>query len=135
MTKPIVSIMIAVLIFQFLLIAPTFAQSSNGAAETAKVKAALIKIGASEKSKVKIKLRDGRKINGYIAELNAADYIVADSKTKNRTTIAYTETIQVKKSGLSLGAKIGIGALVVAGVAAVVIALGVKNLDDDIFPK
>lgn len=91
--------------------------------------------GTGEKAKVKIKLRDGREIKGWIAELNADDFVVADSKTKNRTTIAYTDAVKVKNGGLSLAAKIGIGAIVVGAVAVIVIAAGVKNLDDNIFPN
>lgn len=76
-----------------------------------------------------------RENKGYIAELNAADFVVASPKTKKRETIAYADAGKVKKSGLSLGAKIGIAALVVGVVAAIVFAVGVKNLDDDIFPN
>ena len=135
MLKTNISLLIAILIFQFLFIAPTFAQNLTGEAETSKVKTALTKSGTGEKSKVKIKLRDGREIKGWIAELNTDNFVIADSKTTNRTTIAYTDAVKVKKSGLSLGAKIGIAALIVGAVAAVVIAAGVKNLDDNIFPN
>lgn len=135
MLKTTVSMLIAILILQFLFVAPAFAQSSNTEAETAKIKTALTKYGTGEKSKVKIRLRDGREIKGYIAELNANDFVVADSKTKNRTTIAYTDAAKVRKSGLSLGAKIGIAALVVGAIGVIVIAAGVKNLDDNIFPN
>lgn len=62
MTKSIVSTLLAALIFQFLLIAPTRAQSSDGAEATAKIKAVLMKRGAGEKSKAVITLRDGRKL-------------------------------------------------------------------------
>ena len=135
MLKANVSFLIAILILQFLFIAPAFGQSLTGAAETAKIKAALTKRGAGEKSKVNIKLRDGREIKGYVAGLNADDFVIADSKTKTQTIIAYTEAVKVKKSGLSLGAKIGIAALAIGAVTVVVIAVGVKNLDDNIFPN
>src|SRR4051812_17810960 len=106
MLKTNISILIAILIFQFLFIAPSFGQNSNVETESAKIKADLAKRGTGEKSKVKIKLRDGREIKGYVAELNKDDFVIANSK--NRTTIAYTDVAQVKKTGFSLGAKIGI---------------------------
>ena len=135
MSKTNISILIAILIFQFIFIAPASGQSSNAGTESAKIKETLAKRGIGEKSKVKIKLRDGREIKGYIAELNADDFVIAESKTNVRTTIAYADAAKVKKSGLPLGAKIGIAALVVGAVAVVVIAAGVKNLDDNIFPN
>lgn len=75
-----------------------------------------------------------RENKGYIAELNAADF-VASTKTRKRETIAYADAGKVKKSGLSLGAKVGIAVLAVGVVAAIAFAVGVKNLDDDIFPN
>lgn len=129
------STLVAVLIFQTLFIAPVFGQNLDGEAETTKIKTALTKRGTGEKSKVKIELRDGREIKGWIAALNAADFIIADSKTDNRTTIFYKDVAKMKKSGLSLGAKIGIAALAIGATAAIIIAVGVKNLDDDIFPN
>ena len=135
MLKTTISTLIAILIVQFLFIAPASGQSSNVETESAKIKAALTRRGTGEKSKVKIKLRDGREVKGYIAELNADDFVIAESKTNVRTTIAYADAAKVKESGLPLGAKIGIAALVVGAVAVVVIAVGVKNLDDNIFPN
>lgn len=135
MLKTTGSFLIAILVFQFLFIAPAFAQNLTDAAETAKIKTALTKRGTGEKAKIKIKLRDGREIKGWIAELNADDFVIADSKTKNQTKIFYNDVVKVKKSGLSLGAKLGIAALVVGAAAVIVIAVGVKNLDDNIFPN
>ena len=135
MLKTTGSFLIAISVFQFLFIAPAFAQNLTDAAETAKIKTALTKRGTGEKAKIKIKLRDGREIKGWIAELNADDFVIADSKTKNQTKIFYNDVVKVKKSGLSLGAKLGIAALVVGAAAVIVIAVGVKNLDDNIFPN
>jgi hypothetical protein len=135
MLKTTISILIAILFFQLHLVAPIAAQNLSREAETAKIKAALTKRGAGEKSKIKIKLRDGRELKGYIAALNTDDFAIADSKTNDRTTILYADVASVKNNKLSLGAKLGIAALVVGAVAAIVIAAGVKNLDDNILPN
>lgn len=135
MLKTNISVLIAILTFQMLFIAPVFGQNLSGEAQTAEIKAAIKKRGTGEKSKIKIKMRDGREVKGWIAELNADDFVVTDSKSGNRTTILYSDAAKVKKSGLSFGAKIGIAALIVGAVAVTVIAVGVKNLEDDIFPN
>ncbi len=120
----------AVLIIQFLFVAPISAQSSNNDAQTAKIRNDLTKRGSGEKSKVTVKLRDGREVKGYIAELNADDFVVANSKTNQRETIKYADALKVKKSGLSLGAKIGIGVGVLIAVGVFVVLAAKKPCDD-----
>ncbi len=135
MLKTIISISIAILLFQFLFIAPAFGQKTNDNAEAAKIKTYLAERGNNPKSKFTVKLRDGREVKGYIAERNADDFVIAEAKNNNRMTIFYADVAKIKKSGLSLGAKVGIAALIIGAVAVTVIAVGVKNLDDNIFPR
>lgn len=135
MLKTKISILIATLIFQFLFIAPVFGQKMNFNAETAKIKAYLAKHGNNSKSKFIIELRDGREIKGYITEQNADNFVIADAKSNNRMTISYEDAAKIKKSGLSLGAKVGIATLIIGAVVVTVIAVGVRNLDDNIFPN
>lgn len=130
MLKTSVLTTIAVLTIQFLFVAPTSAQSSNNDARTAKIRSDLTKRGTSEKSKVTIKLRDGREVKGFIAELNADDFVVANSKTSQRQRIKYADALKAKKSGLSLGAKIGIGVGVLIAVGVVVVLAAKKPCDD-----
>ncbi len=135
MKNQLILILITFLFFQSVQIAPTFAQNADSERDATQIKTELAKRGTGEKSKVKIRMRDGRTVKGYIAELNADDFAVADSKTNARTTIPYANVAQVKKQGFSLGAKIGIAAIIVGAVVVTVVAVGVKNLDDDIFPN
>src|SRR5687768_6760993 len=107
MRKHFFLILITFLFFQSIQMAPTFAQSADSERDTARIKTELAKRGTGAKSKVKIRMRDGRTVKGYVAELNADDFAVADSKTNVRTTIPYANVAQVKKQGFSLGAKIG----------------------------
>lgn len=135
MLKTTISILLAILLFQFLFIAPVFGQKMNDNAEAAKIKTYLAECGNNQKSKFTVNLRDGRKIKGYIAERNADNFAVAEAKTNNRMTISYEDVAEVRKSGLSLGAKVGIAALIVGAVAVIVVVAGVKDLDDNIFPN
>ena len=123
MLKTIISILIAVLLFNFFGIIPNFAQSGKDAAETAKVKTSLTKIGTGEKAKIKIKLRDQREFKGYIATLNADDFIIADSKTYDRTIIAYSDVAKVKKQGgFSMFAKVAMASMAIGAGLAIVAA-------------
>lgn len=130
MLKTVVLISIAVLIIQFFFIAPTSAQKLTDDAQTVKIRKDLMKRETGEKSKIIIKLRDGREIKGYIAEMNADDFVIANSKNNQRETIAYSDAVKIKKSGLSLGAKMAIGVGVVIAVAAVVALAAKKTCDN-----
>lgn len=120
MKQTIISILIAILLFQCV----GFGQNLRDSSETDKVKTDLAKRGTGEKAKVKIELRDGREIKGYLAELNSEDFVIADSKSGDRTTIAYRDVTKVRKHGLSLAAKLGIAG---AAVGAVVIVLAANS--------
>lgn len=122
MLKTIISILIAVLLFHFFGIAPTFGQNPNSNADIAKIKSELSKRGIGEKAKVKIELNDGREIKGYVAEMNADNFVIADSKTNSRTTINYNEVKKVKKQGFSSLKILGFAAAIGAGLVIVAAA-------------
>jgi sRNA-binding regulator protein Hfq len=105
-------IVLAVLInSQFML-----AQAKGGKSPE-QVKAEVLKRGTGEKAKVKVKLRNGSEVRGYISK---ADQDTFDIRGKNgeNVTLAYANVLSVRKPGMSTGVKIGIA----AGVAALVIA-------------
>jgi hypothetical protein len=120
MFKTIISIVIAILLFQFFHIVPAFGQSRKNDTDVAKIKTELTKRGIGEKAKVKIELNDGREVKGYIDELKADDFVIADSKSNGRTTISYNDVKKVRKPGISylailgFAGAIGTGLLIVA---------------------
>ncbi len=99
MLKTTVSISIAILLFQFLFIAPVFGQKMNDNAETAKIKTYLTERGNNPKSKFTVKLRDGREFKGYIVERNADNFVIAEAKNNNRMTISYADAAKIKNPG------------------------------------
>ena len=129
MLKTIISIFIAILLFHFFHIVPTFGQSQKNDA----VKNNLIKIGIGEKAKVKVEMLDGREIKGYVAELNTDDFVVADSKTNNRTTIFYNEVAKLKKQGWSLGAKLAMASMAI-GTGLIIVAAANRSVKCSICP-
>lgn len=94
-----------------------------------KVKASVLKLGTGEAARVKVKLRDKTKLEGYISAADGEGFIITNSKTGLTTQVAYPQVKSVKGNNLSTGAKIAIG----AGIAAAVILLILWKVvvDDD----
>ncbi len=88
--------------------------------KTAKVKEKIRKLGLGERVKLKVKLYDKTKHEGYVKEVSDNDFVVTD-KTGNPHTIKYSDVDSVSGRNLSTGAKIAIG--VGIGVGATILAL------------
>ena len=82
-----------------------------------RVKAEVLKRGTGEKAKVKVKLRNGSEVRGYISKADQDTFDIHGKNSEN-VTLAYADVLSVRKAGMSRGAKIGIA----AGGAALVIA-------------
>ena len=107
------------------------AQTNNGgnAANVEKIKANVTKRGTGEKARVNVKMLNGTKMKGFISQAGEDSFTLTDSKTKQTSTLAYSDVAQVKKQGLSTGAKILIGVGVGVAVTAVVLAVAFRNFD------
>ena len=84
-----------------------------------KVKVNVLKLGTGESARVKVKLRDKTKLEGYISAADGEGFTLTDTKTGMATKIAYPQVKSVKGNNLSTGVKVAIG----AGAAAVIIFL------------
>lgn len=82
-----------------------------------KVKANVLKLGTGESARVKVKLRDQAKLEGYISDAGAEAFTITNRKTGVATTVAYPQVKSVQGNNLSTGAKIAIG----VGIAATII--------------
>ncbi len=98
-----------------------------------KIKADVFRRGTGEKSKVVVKLKDGTKLKGYISQAGEDSFDLTDFKTKQTSAVTYRDVAQVKKQGLSKGAKIAIGVGIGAAVAVVVIGAMVANAAGGLF--
>lgn len=96
---------------------------------TEKVRASVLKLGTGEVARVKVKLRDKSKIEGYVSAADGEGFTVTNPKTGIATPIAYPEVKSVKGNNLSTGAKIAIGAGIAA--AVILIILWKVIVDDD----
>jgi len=82
-----------------------------------KIKASVLKLGTGDSTRVKVKLRDQAKLEGYISDAGAETFTVTNRKTGVATTVAYAQVKGVQGNNLSTGAKIAIG----VGIAATII--------------
>lgn len=127
MSKKMLSLALAGLIIHCVGFAPAPAatKEEKQARFTEKVKAGVAKLGTGEAARVRVKLRDQTKLEGYIAEAGDADFVVVNAKSGAATRVAYPQVQQVKGNNLSTGAKIAIG--LGAAVAILVILLVLEN--------
>ncbi len=92
--------------------------------QAVKVKAEVTQRGIGKQSRVRISLRDGTKIKGYISKVDESSFGLTNQKSGKVTTISYEDVSKVKRQGLSKPAKILIicgvvvGAMIAIGVAA-----------------
>jgi len=82
-----------------------------------KVKTNVLKLGTGESTRVKVKLRDHSKLEGYISATDPESFTITDRKTGVATTVAYAQVKSVQGNNLSTGAKIAI----VAGIAGAIL--------------
>ena len=103
--------------------------TGNNAATVEKIKANVTKRGTGEKARVNVKMLNGTKMKGFISQVGEDSFTLTDSKTKQTSTLAYSDVAQVKKQGLSTTSKILIGVGVGVAVTAVVLAVALRNLE------
>lgn len=89
-----------------------------------KVKTNIAKLGTGEDAKIKLKLKDGTKISGYVKAINDENVVVVDAKTNQTINVPYSGVKQVKGNNLSTGAKILIG----VGIFVLVIVIAASSL-------
>lgn len=82
-----------------------------------RIKVDVQKLGTGESARVKVKLRDQAKLEGYISDAGPQTFTVTNRKTGVATAVTYAQVKSIQGNNLSTGAKIAIG----VGIAATVI--------------
>ncbi len=100
------------------------------AALVEKVKIKIAKLGVGAKAKATIRLKDGTKTKGYIAQAGEDGFVIRDRKTDAPTTIRYADVAKVEENrghstarNIAIGVGIGVGALLLA------LAISIAHLD------
>jgi len=70
-------------------------QGENEAKEIADVKTRIEKLGRT--TRIEIKLRNKKKLKGYVQEIAKDHVVISDLKTNTETMVAYPEILQVKE--------------------------------------
>ncbi len=89
------------------------------ASSISKIKANIQKRGTGEKKRVEVKMRDGKKLKGYLSQVGEDSFTLTDRKTNQSSVIAYRDVAKVK-GGLS-GDTIALIIVGSAGAAAAII--------------
>jgi hypothetical protein len=100
------------------------APRENDARLAEKVKTAITSLGTCPEARVKLELRDGRKLEGCVSEISEGSFAVKDRKTAVVSTVTYEQVKKIKGNNLSTGAKIGIGVAVAVGVGIIIAIVG-----------
>ena len=105
-------------------------QPPHDVTKTTKVKSEVAKRVTNNKTRVKIKLRNGEELQGRITQADENHFTVTDEKTGKKAELAYNDVATLKgRGGLSTGWKIGIVAIISVVVIAAVIAWGFTHIN------
>lgn len=88
----------------------------------AEVKAGILRLGTGEAARVKLKLRDKRRLEGYVSRAGEESFTVTDARTHAETVIPYGQVAQVKGNNLSTGQKVAIVTVIAVAAVLVVVA-------------
>ena len=120
MSRKLVSLMLVGLLLNIVGAIPAYASSKEEtrARFAEKVKEGIGRLGTGPEARVEVKMRDGKKLKGYISEAGENSFVIVEAKSGAASTVPYPQVKQVKGNNLSSGAKI---AIVVGAFAAVII--------------
>jgi hypothetical protein len=125
MFKQLASLALACLLIITLAPVPARAQTQaeKEARQTEKVKAKIIKLGTGKRARVEVKLKDNRRLKGYVSEIAEDHFSVADSKTGTVSTVPFNQVERVKSKdrtwiyAVALGAGTVVGLLIVVSIS------------------
>lgn len=99
--------------------------------QTAKVKAEVVKRLNKKEEHVKVRLRNGTEVRGYITQTSDNGFTLFIEKTKTATDIAYADVQHVEGRGMSKTKKIAIAVGIGAAIFAAAFAYSFAHIWDD----
>ena len=125
MLKKIVSLALGALVLSGIGIRPAYGNPGQDreARRIEKVRENIQKLGTGPEARAEVRLKDNRRIKGYVKEATEKSFVIVDEKLGTLETIDYSEVKQLKGSNRLTAAKVGLaiakGTLIVAAVAAI----------------
>lgn len=92
-----------------------------------RVKDGVRRLGTGESARVEVKLRDKRKLKGYVSEAGEDDFVLVEEKSGAAVRVAYAQVGQVKGRNRSSGVELAILAGVMAGI--IILAFAALNVE------
>ena len=99
--------------------------------QTATVKAEVVKRLNKKEERVKVRLRNGTEVKGYITQTSDNGFTLFNEKTKTRTDIAYADVQHVEGRGMSRTKKIAIAVGIGVAIFAAAFAYGFTHIWND----
>jgi hypothetical protein len=117
MSKKLLSLAVVGLLLNIVGVIPAYAspKEETRARFTEKVKEGIGRLGTGPEARVEVKLRDGRKLKGYISEAGENGFVIVEAKSGTASTVPYPQVKQVTGNNLSKGAKIALTVGLVVG--------------------
>ena len=121
MLRKYLSLALAIILLQF---SASSAFSSTKAEKDTKtlaqVKADISKHGTGAKASVRVKMKDGQTLKGFIEQVGSDDFVLRESETSTPRTIAYANVSNVTGKGPSTFVKVlfWVGVVAVVGFVA-----------------
>lgn len=132
MLKTNLSLLVAVVLLLATIPQSTVAKQKDNQVPTVEaVQSKVARLGTGAKAKATIKLKNGTKVKGYVAQVSDEDFVMRDRKTDAPTTIRYADVLKVEDNkGHSTARNIAIGVAVGVGAVLAVIGIIIAGLDD-----
>jgi hypothetical protein len=117
MSKKLLSLAVVGLLLNIVGVIPAYASSKEETRTrfAEKVKEGIGRLGTGPEARVEVKLRDGRKLKGYISEAGENGFVIVEAKSGTASTVPYPQVKQVTGNNLSKGAKIALTVGLVVG--------------------
>lgn len=131
MLKTNLSLLIVAVLLLGTVSQPAFAKQSGSQVPTVEaVKSKVARLGIGAKAKATIKLKNGTKVKGYVAQAGDDDFVMRDRKTDAPTTIRYADVLKVEENrGHSTARNLAIGIAVGVGAVLAILGIAIAHLD------
>jgi hypothetical protein len=105
-------------------------RGTGEAKQVERVRAKIGKLGTGESARVRVTLRDRKKVSGYVREAGAEDFVVVEPRTGVVTTIPYSQVSKVNPRELPRAARVAIGLGIGMGIGVLFGHILVRSLPE-----